>query len=263
MRISPVEDSRALGIDLEDEKILVVGDLHLGITAELSERGIEIPSQVPKVQKKLLKLLDTQSVDRLILLGDVKHNVPITSWDEWERLPDFFSRLSREVKIEITPGNHDGDIEGLIPRNVVLHGADGTTIGDGRVGLVHGHAWPKPELFQAETLIMGHNHPMVEFRDKLGGRVTELAWVRTELKPENLPEKYRKTVKGSGPKVTIVPAFSELVGGGAINRKMPEKLLGPIFEADAIELEKAEIYLLDGTFLGNLENLREVTPESS
>lgn len=258
MEISPVYNTRAARITLEEERILAVGDLHLGISAELADKGIEIPSQIPKAQERLLKLIETEDADRLIFLGDIKHNVPIVSWEEWKNLPDFFSELSRRVKIEIVPGNHDGDIEGLIPRDVVLHEADGMTIGDAKVGFIHGHAWPNPNLIQAEAIVMGHNHPTIEFKDELGGRVMEPAWVRTRLKSENLPEKFQKRVKGKGPEITIVPAFSKLVGGGPINRKIPEKLLGPLFESDALKLNRAEIYLLDGTYLGKVEDLREI-----
>lgn len=258
MKISPVQNARALKIDLEKEGILAVGDLHLGISAELADKGIQIPSRIPKVRRRLLKIIRDEGPDRLFFLGDVKHNIPVTSWEEWENLPDFFAELSKRVKVEIVPGNHDGDIEGLIPRDVVLHGAGGTTVGGDGVGFLHGHAWPEPELLRSEAIVMGHNHPIIEFRDELGARVREPAWVRTRLKPENLPEELREEVKGEGPEITVVPAFSKLVGGGIVNREIPEKLLGPIFKADAIDLEDAEIHLLDGTFLGKLKDLRDL-----
>lgn len=262
MEISPIPDTRALKITLENEQILAVGDLHLGISAELAERGIKIPSQIPEIRERLSGIAESGGFDRLLFLGDVKHNIPVTSWEEWKNLPDFLSKLSEELKVEIVPGNHDGDIEGLVPRSVVLHEAGGTMVGNEKVGLLHGHAWPDPELLQAEAIIMGHNHPTIEFKDELGGRVTEPAWVRTRLKPENLPEELRKQVDGKGPEITIAPAFSKLVGGGAINRKIPEKLLGPIFKSGGMELDEAEVYLLDGTFLGKLKELRELTESS-
>lgn len=257
MNISPIPNTHALKIGLEEEKIVAISDLHLGISAELSDKGIEIPSRIPEVRKRLLKIVNEEGVDRLFLLGDVKHNIPVTSWQEWENLPGFFGRLSKKTRVEIVPGNHDGDIEGLITRDVTLHEAEGTTIGDGKVGLIHGHAWPAPKLLKADSLVMGHNHPMIEFRDELGGKAMEPAWVRTKIKPENLPENLKQEVNGPGPEVTIVPAFSKLVGGSGINRGIPEKFLGPLFKAGAIDLEEADIYLVDGTFLGKLRNFQE------
>lgn len=259
MEISPIHDTRALRIALEDELILVVGDLHLGISAELSERGIEIPSRIPEARERLLKIIEDEGADRLFLLGDVKHNIPVTSWEEWENLPDFFAELGKKTKVEMVPGNHDGDIEGLIPRGVTLHESSGTTIADGKISLFHGHAWPDPKLFQSELLISGHNHPAIEFKDNLESRITEPAWIKTTLKPENLPEKFQNKVEGDGPEITIIPAFSKLVGNGAINREIPEELLGPLFKNNVIDLEDAEVHLLDRTFLGKLKDLRNIS----
>lgn len=259
MEISPIQNTPALRIKTDKKKTIVVGDLHLGISAELAEKGIEIPSRIPEAQKRLLKIIHEEKGDRLFFLGDVKHNIPITSWEEWEKLPDFFAKLSEKTKIEIVPGNHDGDIEGLIPRNVNLHEAKGTTIANGRIGLLHGHAWPDPELLKGEFLVMGHNHPVIEFKDELGGRVKEPAWVKTKLKPENLPEDLKKETGNKLPDVMIVPAFSKLVGGGAINQEIPEKLLGPLFKSGTIDLKDAEVHLLDGTFLGKFEDFRDIS----
>lgn len=257
MEILPVPDTPALRIDIDGERTIVVGDLHLGISAEMAEKGIEIPNRVPEVQNRLLDLIRNQEADRLFLLGDVKHNIPVTSWEEWEYLPDFFADLSKEVKVEIVPGNHDGDIEGLLHRDVTLYEAEGTILGKGKIGLLHGHAWPRKELVRTDVLVMGHNHPTIEFKDDLGGKAKEPAWIKTRLKSENLPENLRKEIKGEGPEVMIVPAFSKLVGGGAFNREIPEGLLGPLFKSGAVDLDRAEVHLLDGTFLGRLENLKD------
>ena len=256
MEIAPIHNSPALGIELDKYRAIVVGDLHLGLAAELSDKGIEIPARFPEAKKRILDLIDEHEADKLFFLGDIKHNIPITSREEWEQLPDFFSELSEEAKIEIIPGNHDGDIKGLIPKNVKLHGAKGTTIGNGQIGLIHGHAWPKKEVLKSDTIIMGHNHPTIELEDDLGGKAKEPSWIRTKLIPENLPEELEEAIDEEPPQVMIIPAFSKLVGGGAINQELPEDLLGPLFEAEAIDLDNAEAHLLDGTFLGNLKNIR-------
>lgn len=258
MKITPIYNTRALEIEGDNERIIAVGDLHLGISAELSEKGIEIPEQTPKIFERLSSLIEDRNPDRLFLLGDIKHNIPITSWQEWETLPPFFSDLSEKVRVEVVPGNHDGDIEGLLSKGVILHKASGATVLNGKMGFFHGHAWPSPALLKTDAIVMGHNHPQIEIRDDIGARSTEPAWIRTSLNRENLPEKLRNEIEDKGPEIIVAPAFSELVGGGSINRNVPEKLLGPMFESKAIDLERADIYLLDGTFLGKLENLRSL-----
>ncbi len=259
MAAVPVHGEPALTADVERERVLIVADLHLGIESELAEGGVGLPSQIPKVKERLLKLIQQQEPDRLVFLGDIKHNVPIISWQEWRDLPDLLSELTKLVRVEILPGNHDGDIKGLVPREVIIHSTRGIVLGKRRrIGLMHGHTWPNPKLLSTKLLVTAHNHPAIEFRDELGMRTIESAWLRCKLKPPRFPLKLRERIKGKGPELMVMPAFGELVRGAAVNRGIPGELLGPMFKAGAIDLEKAEVYLLDGTFLGTVSNLREL-----
>ena len=212
-----------------------------------------------KIQSSFIQ---RQKSDKLIFLGDVKHNVPITSWLEWRDLPDFFDELSKFVRIEILPGNHDGGIKGLIRRNVVIHDARGIVVGeDKKIGLMHGHTWPNPELLKTDLIVTGHNHPIIEFKDRLGIRMTEPVWLRCKLKPSKFPKKLQEVIEGEGPEILVMPAFSELIGGAAVNRTVPEELLGPMFKAGAVLFDEAEVSLLDGTFLGTVASLRKFAGE--
>ncbi len=195
----------------------------------------------------------------MIILGDVKHNIPISSWQEWREIPEFFEEMSRLVQVEVVPGNHDGDLRGMAPASVKLHNVQGIVLGKKKkVGLAHGHAWPAPELFDTELLVTGHNHPAIEFRDKLGGRIVEQVWLRASINPSKLPNKIRENVT-KPPGLLVLPAFSELVSGAPVNRKIPHDLIGPLFKSGAVNLKKAQVYLLDGTFLGNIENLKKLS----
>ena len=51
----------------------------------------------------------------------------------------------------------------------------------------------------------------------------------------------------------MMPAFNPFCGGGAVNEK---GLLGVLFDNDMAEKESAEIYLLDGTFIGKLGKMK-------
>ncbi len=259
MTAKPIYDTRALSLELGTERALVVADLHLGIESELADSGIGLPSQIPKVKKRLRNLIRKQKPDKLIFLGDVKHNIPIASWLEWRDLPDFFAELSKLVRVEILPGNHDGDIKGLIPGNVTIHDVRGIVMGENnkQIGLMHGHTWPNPELLKTNLVVTGHNHPIVEFKDRLGVRMTEPVWLRCKLEPSKFPKKLQDAIKGEGPQVLVMPAFSELIGGAAVNRAVPEDLLGPMFKAGAVRFEEAEVCLLDGTLLGSVASLRQ------
>jgi hypothetical protein len=259
MFAKPIHNTAALMLKLGKERVLVVTDLHLGIEGEMALKGVSLPSQIPRTKDKLTQLLEKRKPDRLIMLGDVKHNVPVASWQEWRELPGFFEDISKIVSVEIVPGNHDGDIAGMVPKSVKINDARGVLLGKRKlVGLLHGHAWPSPELMKAELLVIGHNHPAVEFRDELGGRTVEPIWLKAKLRKEKLPKKLQMHVKEGPPELLVMPAFGELVMGAPVNRRMPEELIGPIFRSGAVKLEEAEVYLLDGTFLGTVGESRKL-----
>jgi putative SbcD/Mre11-related phosphoesterase len=261
MNAKPILGAPALLIDFKKERVIAVSDLHLGIEAELAKKGVELPSQMSKVKERLIDLINKNRPDRLVMLGDVKHNVPIVAWQEWRELPDFFTDLSKLTHVDIVLGNHDGDIEGMLPPEVTIHNPKGLVLGDRKkVGFIHGHAWPSPEVLKVELLVAGHNHPAIELRDELGARTIEPVWLRSRLDPKKFPKKLQEAIEEGGPRFLVMPAFSELVGGSAINRTIPEELLGPMFKAGAVKLDQAEAILLDGTFLGTVAALKKLSP---
>ena len=258
MTAVPIYGAPALVVSIGRERTLVVADLHLGLEGELAKKGISLPSQIPKVKERLLELIERRKPKRLIFLGDVKHNVPIASWQEWRELPGFFEELTKLVRVEVVRGNHDGGLEGMVPKDVIIHGAKGIVIGKRhRIGLMHGHTWPSPELLNTKLIVAAHNHPAVEFRDEIGGRTVEPIWLRAKLDASKFPKKVGRKIEGELPELLVMPAFSELVGGAAVNREIPKELIGPMFKAGVVKLEKAEAYLLDGTFLGKVRDLRK------
>jgi hypothetical protein len=61
-----------------------------------------------------------------------------------------------------------------------------------------------------------------------------------------------------------MPSFNDFLGGRAVNETHPgkvlgsEALIGPVLRSNAVDVGKAELYLLDGTFLGTLNLLRQL-----
>ncbi|MCS4540967.1 MAG: metallophosphoesterase [Euryarchaeota archaeon] len=278
-----VFDEPALIIEGQ-ERILVIADLHIGIEYELAQSGVSIPPQTEKNKQRLFNLIEKTKASKLILLGDIKHNVPGIAWQEFRDIPTLFEELTQRIKIEIIPGNHDGDIEFLLPENVKINDLKGTLIKNEKIiALLHGHSWPSEELLNSDLVIAGHYHPAIQFRDELGHRSTEPAWIRTKLnreeiaqhylkklsgqKSENLIKKYKTAVevleeeyqiKIGELEILIMPAFNELISGLAFNLIKPDESLGPLLKPNVFLLEEAEVYLLDGTYLGMLKNLQEL-----
>lgn len=258
-------------------KVLVIADLHLGWEMVLSERGIHVPTQTHKLLNKLIEIIAKHKPQKLLILGDVKHTVATAEVSEWQDIPEFFNRLRTLLdEIWLIRGNHDGNLEPLLPEKIKILPSTGTIIGD--AGFFHGHRWPSPTLLKCNTLIMGHVHPTVSFRDPAGFRITKQVWVKvkcntaqlariliskSDLKIRNNPEetlKYYK-IKPVTSQLLIMPSFNEFLGGKPLNEGKIHgaKTSGPIFRSDAVNIENAEFYLLDGTFLGALNQLRTLS----
>jgi metallophosphoesterase superfamily enzyme len=134
-----------------------------------------------------------------VILGDVKYSVVSSKWGEWQNIPDFFKKLQSHIEsISIVRGNHDANLEPLLPKNVAFLPATGAVFGD--VGVFHGHTWPSPALLGCKTLVMGHLHPVVVFRDPAGCKMTRQVWMRANLDSETLAKTLlqKSRIKTSG-----------------------------------------------------------------
>ena len=254
MTVTPILNEPALVVK-NTIKALVIADVHLGIEWELYHKGFSIPSQVEKRKKRICEYLENMKPDRIVLLGDIKHNVPRTSWQEKKEVPDFLETIAAYAPVDIVPGNHDGDIEELITGNVTVHDMRGFVL-DG-AGYFHGHTWPVVELLSAKYVVVSHNHPSVRLTDSLGHAVSEKVWIRTHFIEKSIRDHYGD-IEWMDPEVIIMPAFNELCGGIPFNESIHEDLLGPVFANHAIELENARAFLLDGTDLGTIGNIKKL-----
>jgi hypothetical protein len=263
----------------DGERILLASDFHLGLEYELAKMGVSIPYQTDRILAELLSVVREGRPDRLILLGDVKHGVPITSFMERREISRFFESLSAEVKvIDVARGNHDGNLQQLVPEGVTIHPSGGFTVGEGSsIAIVHGHAWPYPRLMSADLIVMGHNHPTVLLKTPLGVRVSQRVWVRGRCDRPTLAKAFLRqaglAVEGDpveafeaqfgvrmGPaEMVLMPAFNDLLGGLPVNSDAPKSLLGPLLRTGAINVDGFEVYLLDSTYLGEVSFLRSLT----
>jgi len=84
--LEPMVDEPALVVE-DTIRVLVVADIHLGIEWDLANSGIIVPSQSGQGLARMIEYLDIAAPERVVLLGDVKHNVPRISWQEREEVP--------------------------------------------------------------------------------------------------------------------------------------------------------------------------------
>jgi metallophosphoesterase superfamily enzyme len=167
---------------------------------------------------------------------------------EREEVLQFLEALHDYARIEIIPGNHDGNIR-KITSGYTIHPSSGISI-PGKsetVGIIHGHAWPAREIMKCGYVVMGHIHPTVEIRNHLGQNLSHPCWIRTGI----LREKAKKRYENSNPCFIIAPAFNPLCGGIPVNR---EGFVGPL--GTIMNISQGCVYLLNGTNLGKIKHLQ-------
>ena len=243
-QLQPISNEPALFI--KNKKILVVADLHIGIESQLREQGLFTSSKTQNMIDHLLSICDKSKPNEILLLGDIKHNIPSATIQERKDVKNFLANIKEYGTIHIVPGNHDGFIHKLTSSETIIHPSDGFTIGN--VGFVHGHRWPNEEIMQCDQIISAHTHPTIMFTDRLGYKTFESCWIKGNLVGDKLKKKYPNAIDS---KILVMPAFNPLCGGIAANQ---EGVSGPI--GKIMDIENAQIYLIDGTSLGKVKDIK-------
>ncbi len=245
LKAQPLHNEPVLFI--KDKKTIVVADLHIGIESQLREQGLNVSSQTENMSKHLFSLCKRLKPKEIILLGDIKHNIPSSTIQERRDVKIFLQEIQRYGIVHIVPGNHDGNIDKLCPEEVIIHPSSGFIFDD--IGFIHGHRWPNQEVMSSKQIIMGHTHPTIMFTDRLGYKSFESCWIKTSFLENNLKKRYPSVSVGS--QLLIMPAFNPLCGGNPVN---VGGIVGPL--GNIIDLENSDVYLLDGILIGKIKNLR-------
>ncbi len=211
---------------ISELRAIVIGDLHIGYEQELKEKGVIVPDQTGEMRERIESLVRRYDAKKLIILGDLKHEILGFS----PRIYKFLENLP--VELHLAKGNHDGRIEEIFNGRVYPPG--GFRLGD--YGFFHGHSWPDEDVMRARYVFMGHLHPEIELEDSLGHRHRYPCHLVGELSERGL-ERYR-----SSPKIFVVAAFNRLVGASIATP------IGPLLRNGYIK--EFQVYLLNGTYLG-------------
>ena len=229
-------------------KNLIISDSHVGVELELEAKGISV-SNFELEAKKLNSLLKQTKCNRIIVLGDFKHDFYGLKNKEFWVLKKFL-KLLKCKNILVIKGNHDSQLEEF--KEVKVIEAKGMLVEEKGVkyGLFHGHALPSTEILEnADVFLLGNMHPLVEISEGKGG---ERFSYRTPVWMMGKTKENRKIGLRGGKKWVLFPAFGSLAGGMAVNR---EKNLGPFLKTENADLPYAQVFLLSGQKLGVLKNL--------
>lgn len=228
--------SSDLCLHLPEERTLVIADLHIGYESALEAEGIHIPRiQTRTVIASLSKLIDKHEPDRLVILGDLKHEFSRNLGQEMKDVRKVLDSVSDRTDIVLVKGNHDNYIENIVSRIQV------PVVGQYRTGgitFVHGHL-NCPD----RPLIMGHEHPSIKIVDRVGAylKLPCHVWLREE-------------------RILVLPAYSPLASGTDLTGVSSGDCLSPILKG--CDVRSAEIFacsdigLLPLGKLSSLEGLR-------
>jgi hypothetical protein len=197
---------------LQDESV-VICDLHLGYEEALAEEGITLPtSQLSQIKEDFLSIVERKKPSTLIINGDLRHTFSKSTPQEWKEIPLFLEFALQHVKkIILVRGNHDTMLGPLkkFPVEVVREYEYRNLI------FLHGD---KERRGDERTMVIGHEHPFILLGDKVGARVRIPAFL-------------------IGEKLIVMPAFTPLAGGTAVN--LTDEFLSPMLKKEKIRRMKA------------------------
>lgn len=230
------------------KKYLVVTDLHIGFESSLASNEIFIGknSSINETINDLSEIIASETPDAVILLGDVKSSIKNISKAEWNDVPLFFEKIKEKSDIILIPGNHDSNIQRLIPENISVISSTGMVAEN--ILFTHGHTMPSENFSHVDKIIMGHLHPVFFQEESIvnGERV----WISMRTSKDRIFPSSSGEIE-----ITIVPSFNRYFY--ATNKKRYQKSISPIIEKIK-HVSSARIVTLDGTIIGNEDNLEQV-----
>jgi len=242
-----VPSKPALILDGE-KKNLIVADIHIGFENSMASNKIFTGknSTINELIQELTEIIDFEKPDSVILLGDIKSSIKNIAKNEWDEIPLFFKKIREKCDVTLVPGNHDANIQRLIPDNISMTSSTGMV--DENILLTHGHVMPSENFSHVDKIIMGHLHPVFFQEDSIinGQRV----WVSIKTEKDNIFPNRTGEIE-----IIIVPSFNKYFY--ATHRKQYKKSISPIINKIKT-IYKAKIITLDGTIIGNESNIDQV-----
>ena len=184
------------------KKYLVVTDLHIGFESSFVSNEIFIGKNTATNETidELSEIIEFEKPDSVILLGDVKSSIKNISKIEWNDVPLFFEKIKQNCNVILIPGNHDANIQRLVPEDVSMISSTGMV--DDDILFTHGHRMPTENFAHVKKIIMGHVHPVFFQEDSIvnGQRV----WISLKTDKE-----YIFPSESGEIEITIVPSFNK------------------------------------------------------
>lgn len=227
---------------------LIISDLHIGFESKLASNEIFLGKNttIDETISSIEDLIKSSKADTLILLGDIKSSIKSISKSEWDEIPKFFEKIKDKADTIMIPGNHDANIQRLIPDGVFLVGSTGLVLEN--ILLTHGHVMPSDNFSHVDKIIMGHVHPVFFQEDSVinGQRV----WVSFKTKKQQIFPSTSGELE-----IIIVPSFNKYFY--ATQKKKYKKSISPILQRIK-DFSSAKVVTLDGSIIGDESILKQI-----
>jgi|TARA_B100000315_G_scaffold253182_1_gene291452 hypothetical protein len=240
----------ALKLTTKKEIYLIVSDLHIGFEHRFNKEGFNIKPSITKMLQTLTELIYLYKPDKLLILGDIKSGFSRINKEERRHVPKLMEQVAEHIEISIIPGNHDGLLKYLLPKEVKLELRE-SLIDD--TGFLHGHTVPSKKLAEAKRLVMGHIHPSYSRKGSpLSGRPV---WLTLKVKKKLIFKEYEG--KDDMIEVWVMPTFNTELSTGGL-RVFRKKIISPLFRKISGTVSEALIITLDGSVIGDTDSMKYV-----
>lgn len=243
---------KCLLVSSGEERVLVIGDLHLGYEESLRRGGLMLPLKIMERVKGDLKRVfeSVGKVNKVVVLGDLKHVFGGISMDDRKEIGEVMNFLRDWCEeVIVIKGNHDkstsfliGDLEGVKFVDYYLWESFKE---EKKIAFLHGDR-NFEEIYEEgiEMWVVGHAHPAIVLEEIKGSK----------------KEKYKCFLDGKFEerRVIIVPSFFDVNEGTDVLSEFGVRGLGLAWNFDLGEfvVKIVQDKGLDVYNFGKLKKLR-------
>ena len=223
-------------ITVDGERVLVVSDLHLGYGESLRESGVFVPERINgEIMRDFGEIFKrVGKIDKIIILGDVKHEIGLILEDERREMGVLFELFDKFCdKIIVVRGNHDALLGIILRKDIEL--VDYYIWGE--FAFLHGNKdYVQIHDKKVKTWLIGHIHPAVNLQDGVK------------------EEKYKCFLDGRfrGKRVIVLPSFFSGVEGTDVREGGQETAWKFNFDKFNVRVIGENLEVLDFGLLKNL-----------
>ncbi|MGP6220404.1 metallophosphoesterase [Caldiplasma sukawensis] len=148
---------------LADINAAVISDLHLGFEEEMGLKGLTLPKlQRNHVEGIVDRIIERYEPAKIIINGDFKQEFSKNLPQEWEDVKHFIDNFRTKTELVFIRGNHDNYLQSILSSRDIVQ-LD--YYEDSRYFIYHGDR----DLKLRKITLLGHEHPAMVLRDRVGG----------------------------------------------------------------------------------------------